>query len=215
MSTFDFGPSTRTITALLVATREDQLGDPTPCPAYSVGDLVEHIGGVARGFTMAARKQTVGDGPEPGDATLLEEGWRERMTADYAELERAWREPGAYDGLTYAGPVELPAPVAASVALNEIVVHGWDLAHATGQSYAAEPTDVAACRAFVAGFEAPADDDGGLFGPPVEAPAGSSDLDVLVGLTGRDPRWSPPARSSRRERQTVNRPGPPRRAARP
>jgi hypothetical protein len=29
----------------------------------------------------------------------------------------------------------------------------------------------------------------GLFGPPVAVPVGSSLLDRVIGLTGRDPRW--------------------------
>ena len=41
-----------------------------------------------------------------------------------------------------AGPVELPGSEAAQVALNEVVVHGWDLAVATGQPYAADPASV-------------------------------------------------------------------------
>ncbi len=108
-------------------------------------------------------------------------------------LAEAWADPAAYDGMTMAGPVELPAPVAARVALNEVVVHGWDLAVSTGHAWDADPAAVGVCRDFVQSFEPPADgpaDDGGLFGPPVEAGAGASELDRLVAAAGRDPRWA-------------------------
>lgn len=88
-----------------------------------------------------------------------------------------------------AGPVEMPADAAALVALNEVVVHGWDLARATGQEYEPDAEAVATCRAFVASFDAPADD-GGLFGPPVDVPDDAPELDRLIGATGRRPDWS-------------------------
>ena len=83
------------------------------------------------------------------------------------------------------------------VALDELVVHGWDLAVSTGQAYAADPVAVEACAEWVAGFAPPADgpdapaDEGGLFGRPVPVGADASALDRLLGLTGRDPAWRP------------------------
>ncbi len=37
--------------------------------------------------------------------------------------------------MTKAGGVDLPGEVAGLVALDELVVHGWDVARATGQAY--------------------------------------------------------------------------------
>ena len=96
--------------------------------------------------------------------------------------------------MTQAGPVDLPGEVAALVALDEVVVHGWDLARATGQDYDPGEAAILACLGFAQSFEPPADaDDGGLFGPPVPVPDDAPALDRLAGATGRDPRWTPPA----------------------
>jgi uncharacterized protein (TIGR03086 family) len=76
------------------------------------------------------------------------------------------------------------------VALNELVVHGWDLAVATGQPYRADAESVPACLGFVAPMARP-EGTPGLFGPPVPVPADAPDLDRLLGLSGRDPAWSP------------------------
>src|SRR3712207_9132428 len=65
-------------------------------------------------------------------------------------LVEAWQQPSAWKGTAEAGGVVMPAPVAAIVALDEVLVHGWDLAVATGQDYAADPASVAACTGFVA-----------------------------------------------------------------
>lgn len=188
MDTIDLGPSTATLAALVRGTRDDQLGDPTPCAAYAVGDLVEHVGGLARGFVLAARKEQLpAEELRDGDASRLEGGWRDRIADDLVTLAEAWAEPTAYDGTTYAGPVEMPATEAAKVALDEGVVHGWDLAAATGQRFHADPVAVGTCLDWVAGFDAPANDDGGLFGPPVAVLDDAPPLDRLLALTGRDP----------------------------
>jgi uncharacterized protein (TIGR03086 family) len=85
----------------------------------------------------------------------------------------------------------LPAEVVGLVALDELVVHGWDIAVATGQPYAPTAAEVEAAMSFVTGFEAPRD--GSLFGPIVAVPGDASGFDRLLGLTGREPWWRPPA----------------------
>ena len=44
----------------MAAVTDDQLAGPTVCPAYSLGDLVDHVDGLSQAFTAAARKD-VGD----------------------------------------------------------------------------------------------------------------------------------------------------------
>ena len=191
MDPMEFGPATTTMARLVTGVTDDQLTAPTPCPDYTVADLVDHIGGLAFAFTASARKGDVPGGGGSGDGSRLEEGWRERIAAQLAELAEAWREPAAYDGMTKAGPIEMPAEVAALVALDEVVVHGWDLARSTGQAFEADDAAAAACLGFAESFEAPASDEGGPFGPPVPVPADADVLDRLIGATGRDPSWTP------------------------
>ena len=125
--------------------------------------------------------------PPPPSRANLEEGWRDRLARDLLTLADAWSDPQAWEGSTYAGSFELPADVAGLVALDELVVHGWDIAVATGQPYAPTVPEVEAAMAFVTGFEAPRD--GRLFGPVVPVPGDATALDRLLGLTGRDPAW--------------------------
>ena len=188
--TIDLGPATDTLAAVVRGVRDDQLGDSTPCPAYTVADLLDHVGGLAVAFTAAARKERLeGEVGPSGDGPRLDNGFRERIGASLDELADTWRDPAAYDGMTQAGPVDLPGDVAALVALNETVVHGWDLARATGQPYDPPEDAVGACLAFARSFGAPADDS--PFGPPVHVADGAPALDRLAGATGRDPRWTP------------------------
>ncbi len=193
METIDFEPATSAVARLVRGVRDDQLGNPTPCPAYTVADLLDHVGGLSLAFRCSATREPIPGGGNPeGDGSRLEAGWRDRIAGDLGALADAWRDPAAYDGMTMAGPIEMPAEIAALVALDEVVVHGWDLARATGQSYDPDEAAIAGALAFVASFEVPeGEDDGGLFGPPVAVPADAPALDRLAGATGRDPHWTP------------------------
>ena len=106
-----------------------------------------------------------------------------------SRLGDAWRDPLAWEGSTFAGGFEMPGEVVGLVALDELVVHGWDIAVATGQSYDPPALEIEAAMAFVTSFEAPRD--GRLFGPIVPFLDDATALDRLLGLTGRDPFWQP------------------------
>lgn len=199
METLDFQPACAAVARVVAGIRDDQLAGPTPCPAYSVADLLDHVDGLSLAFTHAATKEPLPDGPAApeADGARLGDDWRDRIVGRLGVLADAWAAPAAYDGLTWAGPIEMPAEIAALVALDEVVVHGWDLARATGQEYDADPAAVAAALGFATSFEPPeggpddAPADGGLFGPPVAVPDDAPLLDRLAGATGRDPRWAP------------------------
>lgn len=190
MSALDLGPATRAAADVVGGVRDDQLGAPTPCPAYDVADLLDHLHGLARAFTAAAAKElgeATDSAPEP-DGSSLPTDWREAIPGALERLAEAWRAPGAVDGLTRAGGVDLPGEVALLVALDEVVVHGWDLARATGQPYDPDADAVGASLGFAQSFSPEGE---GPFGPPLAVPDDAPALDRLVGATGRDPRWTP------------------------
>jgi uncharacterized protein (TIGR03086 family) len=191
----DLGPAARRLADLVAHVKDDDLGRPTPCPAYSLGDLIQHVGGVALAFTAAARKErnAYTDPPPPGDASLLGGDWRERIPRDLITLAGAWADPAAWAGMTRIGGDDTPAGVVALVLADELAVHGWDVARASGQPYACEPDILAAALSFLQMFaseDAPAGPEV-AFGPARtlldEAPL----LDRVVAMAGRDPGWSP------------------------
>ncbi|QXC61402.1 TIGR03086 family protein [Aquihabitans sp. G128] len=188
--TVDLHPTARTVARLVTAIPDEALAGPTPCPEYTVADLLVHVGGLSQAFRLAATKDNDGDVPPAPDGADLGEGWRDRIGMDLRAVALAWAEPDAWTGMTRAGGVDLPGEVAGLVALDELVVHGWDLARATGQPYEVDPAALDAIQAFLAPM---ADGDGtpGLFGPPVPVPADAPLLDRTLGLAGRDPAWSP------------------------
>jgi uncharacterized protein (TIGR03086 family) len=110
-----------------------------------------------------------------------------------AALADAWCSEAAWTGMTRAGGIDLPGEVAGVVALDEIVVHGGDIAVPSGQSFTCESQLIAAAYEFVQRSVAQnPNGTPGLFGPPVPVPDSASPLDRLIGLTGRGPAWRPP-----------------------
>jgi uncharacterized protein (TIGR03086 family) len=193
-TTLDLGPQASEVARLVAGVRDDQLADPTPCADTPVAALLDHLVGLTLAFRLAAEKQPQSAAPK-ADAETLPADWRERLPRQLAELVAAWRVPAAWEGSTEVGGVTMPAPQIAVVGLDELLVHGWDLAAATGQGFVADDADVRACLGFVEqvngeGRESPP----GLFGPRVPVPADAPVLDQLLGLTGRDPGWSRPGR---------------------
>jgi uncharacterized protein (TIGR03086 family) len=95
--------------------------------------------------------------------------------------------------VTEAGGVTMPAETTGAVALDELVLHGWDLARATGQPFACDPASTAAVLAFTSAMAQPeqAATREGLFGPVVEVPEDAPTFDRALGLAGRDPAWTP------------------------
>ncbi len=89
-----------------------------------------------------------------------------------------------------AGGVGLPAQVAGLVALNEVQMHGWDLARATGQPYEVDDASADAVLPIVTPTGDDADREG-MFGPPVDVPEEGPLFDRVLGLGGRDPNWTP------------------------
>ncbi|MEU7331173.1 TIGR03086 family metal-binding protein [Streptomyces parvus] len=188
----DLGPAARRIAGLLGPVGDGALDGPTPCPDYAVRELLGHLTGLAAAFRDAARKDLGPSTATSPDAALpvLDDDWREVLPRRLEEVAAAWRAPDAWTGMTRAGGVELPGEVAGAVALNELVIHGWDLARSTGQPYAAGEAELRSCAALLA----PDEDDpdrGGIFGPPVPVPADAPLLDRVIALSGRRPDWRP------------------------
>ncbi|MFE6761461.1 TIGR03086 family metal-binding protein [Streptomyces sp. NPDC057689] len=188
----DLEPAARRITAQLDAVDDTALGAATPCPGVTVGALLAHVEGLAVAFRDAARKDlgATTDSAPSVESGVLEPGWRTTLPAALDEMVAAWRSPDAWEGMTRAGSVDLPGQVAGMVALNELVLHGWDLAKATGQPFDAEDAHLRSSLALLAelGENPPATSP---FGPPVPVPEDAPLLDRAAARGGRRPDWRP------------------------
>ncbi|MES9594322.1 MULTISPECIES: TIGR03086 family metal-binding protein [unclassified Streptomyces] len=190
--TIDLEPAARRIAALLDGIDEQQLDGPTPCPDYAVRELLAHVAGLSAAFCEAARKNfgPMTDTTPDAKLPVLADNWRETLPPLLEELVTAWRDPAARQGMTRAGGVDLPGEVALLVVLDELVIHGWDLARSTGRHYAADEASLRiALEMLTPGDGKPRADS--IFGPPVPVPADAPLLDRAVAMSGRRPDWKP------------------------
>jgi uncharacterized protein (TIGR03086 family) len=189
-TTVDLGAAAAEVARVVAGVRDEQLGDPTPCEGRSVAAQLDHLVGLTLAFRLAAEK-TPAEGAPSASADALAADWRDRLPAQLDALAEAWRSPEAWEGTAVAGGVEMPAPAMGVVALDELVVHGWDVAVATGQRYSVADADAEACVSFAGAVGESPEERLGLYGPRVPVPADASPLDRLLGLTGRNPGWRP------------------------
>jgi uncharacterized protein (TIGR03086 family) len=194
--------STEKTTDLLVAVLDElapvvgnvtseQLHDPTPCSGYDVAQLQEHILGWLDTFAGGFADP---DGQAPrasldGYQASGDPAGQVRQAA--ATMAGALRQ-GAAQRPMKLGESAMPGEMALSMILWEYQVHGWDLARATGQPWS--PPDAAAQESLRFAPDMLTPDyqgEGKAFGPRVDVPAGAPPLDRLLGLSGRDPGWSP------------------------
>ncbi len=111
------------------------------------------------------------------------------MAFRYVEI---WEQPRSWEGeSTIAGNV-MPNDQVAMVALDELALHGWDLAAATGQSFDLPEGTDPGLYGFISAL---ASESGipGLFGPEVSVLSDAPPFDHMLAVSGRDPRWRPEA----------------------
>ena len=176
---------------VVAGVQPSQLGDATPDTEWDVRTLLNHLLlWTAYNFERRAHGEMV---PE------------EMMTRDFAadpdfaaayraQLDRAldaWADPAVWEKELNVMGSATPAADIAAMMLAELVLHGWDLAAATGQSYTV--SDRAAAAALVA-VEANAEMFRQYkgFAEPVSRPDGAAALGRALALSGRDPGWTPP-----------------------
>jgi len=154
----------------------DQLDNPTPCARLTVGGVLEHMITGATAFAAAFRGVEAG---EPDTTDVLAS-----FGPALGNLAEAINEPGALDGTVAAPFGEVPGDVFARFVVLDGLVHGWDLATATGQAY--EPPDalVADVEAFARGVLDPLRD-GDTFADAQDAPESATPIERLAAFTGR------------------------------
>ena len=189
----DLTPTTDRARRVAAAIRDDQLDLKTPID-QPVFQVLNHLLGLCVAFRDAAAKL---DGPTtntpPSPVTdPLPDDWRDLLDARLVELAAAWQSPDAWQGMTKAGGVDLPGEVCGLVALDEVLLHGWDLARATGQEYDVTEAESEAVLPVVTPEDH--DPDGssrtGLFGPVVSVGDSANAFDQTLALAGREPGWT-------------------------
>ncbi len=180
------------VTVVAKATRDD-LGRPTPCSAWTLGDLLAHMTAQHHGFAAAAR----GNGADPAvwqrrplgkDPLAQYASAAEDVLSAFAEpgvLERAFDLPEFGPGAVFSG--------ARAIGFHFIdyVVHGWDVARSLGLPFTLG-SDLAEDALRIA-LAVPDGQDrlrpGAAFRPGLPAPEDPDPLGRILAALGRSPDW--------------------------
>lgn len=191
----DLTTMTQRVADLVTATDDEQLDAPTPCAELTVRRLLAHLHGLSVAFAEAAHKLSGSNTvpPPAPDKLALPNDWRESTPVALRSLAAAWSEPAAWQGMTHAAGLTMTGEQAGIAALDEVTLHGWDLAVATRQPYSVTDEALAVVESFCASVPDEPDARQGLFGPRVAVADDAPRLDRVLGLAGRDPAWSAPS----------------------
>jgi uncharacterized protein (TIGR03086 family) len=124
--------ATAWVDRMMSRVRADQLGGPTPCPGFDVRALLGHLVGTAERSLATA----TGRSPRriPHVVTDIDDDVHAvRYAAAAAAAHRAWAARSRLDDPVAAPWGEVSGRDAVWGFANETLVHGWDLAVATGQ----------------------------------------------------------------------------------
>ncbi|HEY6493555.1 MAG TPA: TIGR03086 family metal-binding protein [Trebonia sp.] len=166
-----------------------QLGRPTPCTDWDVRTLLNHLI-VWTSYSLEARAQGESVGQDVIDRDFAgDPGFAAAYRAQLDRALAAWAAPAAWERSLDVMGSATPAADVAALNIAEMVLHGWDLAAATGQAYTvSDQAATAALRAAEANAELFRQYQG--FADPVEVPSTAPVLDRLLALSGRDPAWT-------------------------
>ena len=170
-----------------------ELGGPTPCDEWDVQALLNHVI-LWSSYSLERRAQGESVAPE-----LMERDFAaapDFAAAYRAQLDRAlaaWADPAVWDRELDVMGSKTPAADVGALMIAELVLHGWDLAAATGQDYGvSDRAAEAALNAVEANAELFRQYKG--FADPVPTAAGAPILDRVLALSGRNPAWTPAGR---------------------
>jgi uncharacterized protein (TIGR03086 family) len=124
----------------------DRLADPTPCAEWDVRGMLGHL------VATVDRLRVIGEGGDPQTTPrvvegIADDGWTDALIAAEDKMAAVWADDAVLDELVTVPWGRVPGRAAVWGYIREALVHGWDLAVATGQSPEADPVTAEAALA--------------------------------------------------------------------
>ena len=171
-----------TLTAMVDRIGPTQLNKSTPCSEFTVHDVLDHMIVLGGSFAYSFRGEQT---PEIHAPAVY--GWvpaaEFRKAMD--DLLDAVKSPGAMERTISAPVGEMPGSTFARFVAFDGLIHGWDLASATGLDYDLPPAVIASVDEFARGALTSQMRDGDTFKEATIAPADASQIERLVAFSGR------------------------------
>lgn len=161
-----------------------QWAAPTPCAGWDVRALVNHLVSGNLWAAELASGKSIADVGDRLDGDLLGADPRRAHDASAAAAAAAFGAPGALEAPCTVSYGPVPGSVYAGHRFLDVLIHGWDLAVASGQDTTLDPILVDACDGMVAS-QADLLRASGAFGRKVEPPDASDAQTRLLAALGR------------------------------
>ncbi|WP_068274369.1 TIGR03086 family metal-binding protein [Aldersonia kunmingensis] len=157
----------------------DRWDSPSPCEGWSAREVLAHIIETERDFVTKQGELSLPDGPDVASDPVG--AWRHNSESIQAVLDDPAKGEKEYEGMF--GRTTLGKSLATFYSFD-LVIHGWDIAHATDTDEQIPPEDLALIQGFADGMgdnlRRP-----GVCGPEVEAPEGADEQTKLLAYLGR------------------------------
>jgi uncharacterized protein (TIGR03086 family) len=178
--------------ALIRATRPDQGEVATPCFAFDLRTLVNHIVIDLKKFTSSV----TGEKWEDDGRDLIADDWSAAYSAAAGDLMDAWKNEGVVGRTLQLAFGPMPAEWCIAQHVADLAVHAWDIAKATELSTNLDEEVGEAALEFGRTSLRPEfrgdEGSGKAFGHEVAVDRNAPLYDRLAGVFGRDPNWAPP-----------------------
>jgi uncharacterized protein (TIGR03086 family) len=171
---------------IVAGIQPDQRTLPTPDEGWDVRALLNHIVSGNLWAVELTAGQTIDEVGDRLDGDMLGDDPLGAYDASAQAAAAAFEEAGALDAQCAVSYGPVPGSVYAGHRFIDVLIHGWDLAIATGQDATLDSALVAACLAVVepqAGLMQAS----GSYGSHVDAPADADPQTRLLALLGRRP----------------------------
>jgi uncharacterized protein (TIGR03086 family) len=168
---------------VIAAISPDQLDRPTPCSGWNVRGLLNHVVNGNLRFAAIFTGQPVMD----RDAYVLGPDHLAAFRSSVATLTEAFSRAGALEGIHRTPAGDEVGSHLMTTLFNEMLVHTWDLAWATGQSTDINPELCELSMSFFEQRSIPRGE-GQPFAQRKDAGTAASAADRLAAYAGRDVR---------------------------
>lgn len=158
-----------------------QLDGPTPCKDFTVSGVLGHMTELASAFAPMFR----GEEPPSGDPAPDGDSEVARFDKAMEGLLDAVQSPGALDRLMQTPLGEMPGATFARLVAFDGLIHGWDLATATGQAWNLNDDLVAEVDAFARQALTDEMRDGDTWAAQQLPPEDATPLERAVAFSGR------------------------------
>jgi uncharacterized protein (TIGR03086 family) len=198
-----FAKAVRTAGTVITNVTPAQLGNPTPCDLFDTEQLLGHIVAVLGRLSAAGRGEDPMSAPDSVTG-IAADGWSEAWAQAAHEVQGVWTDDQLLETIIVFPWATVTGAQTLGMYGNEILVHTWDLAAATGQRPEWDDDVVESIYTEIQHHLPPGDRQAGFaeviasipeafrpVGPPfaneVEVTAEATSIERLVALNGRRP----------------------------